>query len=191
MINNTDNDEEMDEAPARGEQREELMGAARSSFRQRLRRQSLVLVLRHKASVKLCFLLAVVLLVLILSFELLAYLLTTAGAVIFCLIVGILSVRFLAVLSVFPGCFEFWQRSVMLDFNRENAAKVDSNLLRLIRVLSKDVENGKTSGTQFKLTHAQFMSLADSLFLFKTVVLKTLLVYSRMSECNTLTTNQA
>ena len=76
-------------------------------------------MMKHKGKMIAGALLGVLLLVLVLIYDLLALIFSDFGAALICLFAVYLLIRFVSVLSTFPGCFWFYRRKLQMDFNRD------------------------------------------------------------------------
>ena len=76
-------------------------------------------MMKHKGKMIALALLGVLLLVLVLIYDLLALIFSDFGATLICLFAVYSLIRFVSVLSTFPGCFWFYRRKLQMDFNRD------------------------------------------------------------------------
>ena len=77
----------------------------------------------------------VLILLLVLLFDLLAWIFSDLGAVVICIFSVLGLVRFVSVLSTFPGSFWFIRRQLQLDFNRDYCSRVHQNTEKLTKFL--------------------------------------------------------
>jgi len=159
--------------------------------RSRLRKTSRVLFLKHKTKVAALGVIAIVLLIFTLIFDILKALFTTLGAILIFALSIFLIVRFISVVSAFPGSFWFWRRHIELDFNRDYCDRLNQCCDKLCKFLSIDFEQSRVGSGKYKISYAQMTSFIENVYLFKHVSNQHLQVYQRMAECNTLTAAQS
>lgn len=135
-------------------------------------------------------LLGVLVLILVLLYDGLAWLFSDVGAILICVLSVLSLVRFIAVLSSFPGSFWFMRRQLQLDFNSDYCSRLNQNSEKLAKYLQGDFENGKISSSKYRLSYTQMTKLIDSIYVFKLLMNQHIQVFKRMSECNTLSMHQ-
>ena len=135
-------------------------------------------------------LLGVLVLILVLIYDVLAWLFSDVGACLICILSVLSLIRFVAVLSSFPGSFWFMRRQLQLDFNSDYCSRLNQNSEKLTKYLQGDFENGKISSNKYRLSYTQLTKLIDSIYVFKLLMNQHIQVFKRMSECNTLTMHQ-
>ena len=135
-------------------------------------------------------LLGVLVLILVLLYDGLAWLFSDVGAILICVLSVLSLVRFIAVLSSFPGSFWFMRRQLQLDFNSDYCSRLNQNSEKLAKYFQGDFENGKISSSKYRLSYTQMTKLIDSIYVFKLLMNQHIQVFKRMSECNTLSMHQ-
>jgi hypothetical protein len=60
-------------------------------------------------------------------------------------------IRFIAVVSTFPGSYWFFRRQLQLDFNRDYCSRLNLSTERFIKSIQTDLENGKMSNNKYRL----------------------------------------
>lgn len=112
----------------------------------------------------------ILLLILIGIFDLLALMFSKYGAFIICVLSVLALIRFIAVMSTFPGSYCFYPRQLQVEFNRDYCQRMNMTTERLIKNLHTDIENGKMSSNKSRLSFVQLTQLIDNLYVFKHLV---------------------
>jgi len=123
--------------------------------------------MKNKGRIMVLALLGVLLLILVAIFDLLALMFSNFGAFVICVASVLALIRFIAVMSTFPGSYCFYPRQLQVDFNRDYCARMNHNTERLIKSLHTDIENGKMTNNRSRLSFVELTSLIDNLFVFK------------------------
>ena len=132
-----------------------------------MKKQSHILFLKHKGKMLALLLLAVLVLILVLFYDVLAWLFSDVGASLICVLSVLSLIRFVSVLSSFPGSFWFMRRQLQLDFNSDYCSRLNQNSEKLTKYLQGDFENGKISSNKYRLSYTQLTKLIDSIYVFK------------------------
>eukprot|EP00347_Sterkiella_histriomuscorum_P002157 403369253 len=124
------------------------------------KKPSVVLVCKKSArAFGVLFTIFLVLLVLILIFDLIAYFLTKIGATIVYIGVVYLIGRFLCMVSVFPGSFWFWRKEIEYQFSIENCVQLNAN----IRVAREFIQQLQTSSQLDRIDLSYFSQIVQAL----------------------------
>ena len=100
--------------------------------------------MKHKGALMVLGLLAILIIILILIFDLLELIFTKAGAIIISALLVVRFIRLIAVISTFPGSFYFWKRKVQVDFNQGFCTKLIFATDRLVKFIHTDLDNSLT-----------------------------------------------
>ena len=98
-------------------------------------------MMKHKGKLIAVGLLVVLLLILVLIYDLLALLFSDFGATVICLFAVFQLIRFVSVLSTFPGCFWFYRRKLQMDFNRDYCQRLHQSTERVVKFFQTDFEH--------------------------------------------------
>jgi uncharacterized membrane protein len=101
-----------DDRPEATKRQKELVRRYAALGARKAKKTSRILFLKHKGKMVFLVLLLVLLLLLVLIFDLLAWIFSDFGAVIICILSVLALVRFVSVLSTFPGSFWFVRRQL-------------------------------------------------------------------------------
>ena len=131
-----------------------------------------------------------VLLLLIGFYDLLAECFSDFGAIVICVLSVASLIRFVAMLSAYPGAYLFWRKKLQLDFNHDYCQRMNQVLEKLVKILQSDFENGRVQGGKYRLSFHQLTGLIDNIYVLKIVLCQHIEVFKRMSECNNLGPSQ-
>ena len=117
----------------------------------KFKKQSKIFIFKNKNKFLGLILFGVLILILVLIYDLLKYLFTDFGAMMICALSVISFIRFIAVVSTFPGSYWFFKRQMQLDFNRDYCSRLNLSTERFIKSIQSDLENGKLNNNKYRL----------------------------------------
>lgn len=110
-------------------------------------------LLKHSSKLIVILSLLGIIFVLWLIYDLLEAIFTKFGAIILSIGLIFALIRFVTVISVFPGSYKVTQRKTMAEFNSDFCQKLNQNVEKLIKFLLIDFENSKININTFKFTY--------------------------------------